>query len=428
MTTNVEQRVTASTPWRVVVCVTGSISAYKAPMIVRRLREQGAEVRVIATPSALQFIGKAALAAASGSPVITGLFDDPAAVEHVEIARTADLIVVAPASADTLARIRIGRADDMLGATILTATCPIIMAPAMHTQMWLNAATQDNVTVLRQRGIDIIEPASGSLTSGDTGVGRLPEPEAIVAHCLTYSPAAQATHNDLADAHILISAGGTHEPIDPVRFVGNASSGRQGVALAQAALSRGARVTLVSANISADVLAPLEGNPNLTILPVITAMEMYNVVRDAGVHADAIIMAAAVADYRPVTVEESKIKKDHSESGGKGLTITMMENPDILASLVSNPVRENQVIMGFAAETGDDTGSVLEHGAAKARRKGATFLAVNPVGDGQGFGNVPNHVTVLNSSGEQMLVTHGSKLDVAQDLIALITNSLREER
>ena len=428
-------------PWRVVVGVSGSIAAYKAPFVVRRLRQAGHEVRVVATDAALRFIGAPALAAVAGRPVSSGIFDDPAAVEHVAVGEWADLVVVAPASADLLARVASGRADDLLTATILTTTAPVVLAPAMHTQMWANPATRENVATLQRRGLSIIHPDSGRLTGADSGEGRLPDPERIVAEALAVLAdrrtrrAGASGSGALSGRHVVVSAGGTREPIDPVRYVGNRSSGRQGVAAACAAAERGARVTLVAANVADDVLAVLATLPReVEVVAVGTAVELHDAVRRAARDADAVIMAAAVADYRPVEVSASKIKKHGLQRGSAAdgsarLTIELVENPDILASLVADPPRrdgERMLTVGFAAETGDAEGDVLAHGAAKARRKGADLLAVNAVGERLGFGDVPNSIVILDNRDHEVARAAGSKIDVARVLIDLVASRLSD--
>ena len=422
-------------PRRVVVGVSGSIAAYKAPFVVRLLRQAGHEVKVVATESALRFIGAPALAAVSGQAVSTGVFDDPAAVEHVAVAERAELVLVAPASADLLARVRAGRADDLLTATILTSQAPVVLAPAMHTQMWLNPATQDNVAVLRERGLTVIEPDSGRLTGKDSGVGRLPEPEQIVSEALAVLDRVPGTKDGarageyggvLTGRHVVVSAGGTREPIDPVRYLGNRSSGRQGCALAVAAVEQGARVTLVQAHVASELLEALP--PSVTVVSAGTAHDMLHAVREAARDADAVIMAAAVADFRPVTVAAAKIKKQASAGAGlddePAMSIELTANPDILTGLVTNPPRVGQIVVGFAAETGDDDGDVFFHGAAKARRKGAHLLAVNAVGEDLGFGDVPNTVVVLDAQGSEVARGQGSKMEVARLLIDLTAGLL----
>lgn len=426
---------TSEGPRRVVVGVSGSIAAYKAPFVVRLLRQAGHEVKVVATESALRFIGVPALAAVSGQAVSTGVFDDPAAVEHVAVAERAELVLVAPASADLLARVRAGRADDLLTATILTSQAPVVLAPAMHTQMWLNPATQDNVAVLRERGLTVIEPDSGRLTGKDSGVGRLPEPEQIVSEALAVLDRVPGAKDGarageyggaLTGRHVVVSAGGTREPIDPVRYLGNRSSGRQGCALAVAAVEQGARVTLVQAHVASELLEALP--PRVAVISAGTAHDMLHAVREAARDADAVIMAAAVADFRPVTVAATKIKKQASArvdlDGELTMSIELTANPDILTGLVTDPPRVGQVVVGFAAETGDDDGDVLFHGAAKARRKGAHLLAVNAVGEDLGFGDVPNAVVVLDAQGSEVARGQGSKMEVARLLIDLTAGLL----
>ena len=417
-------------PRRVVVGVAGSIAAYKAPFVIRLLRQAGHEVKVLATESALRFIGAPTLAAISGRSVSTGVFDDPAAVEHVAVAEWAELVLVAPASADLLARVRAGRADDLLTATILTSQSPVVLAPAMHTQMWFNPATRDNVAVLRKRGLTVLEPDSGHLTGKDSGVGRMPEPERIVSRALTALRQRDEDGNDVVPAesagrlegrHIVISAGGTREPIDPVRYLGNRSSGRQGCALAAAAAEQGARVTLVQAHVASDLLDALP--PGVAVVAAGTAHDMLHAVREAARDADAVIMAAAVADYRPLTVAAAKIKKQAQTASDRRnesvISIELTTHPDILAGLVADPPRSGQIVVGFAAETGDDDGDVLFHGSVKARRKGAHLLVVNAVGETLGFGDVPNSVVVLDAQGSEVARGQGSKTEIARLLIGL---------
>lgn len=421
---------------RVVVGVSGSIAAYKAPFVVRLLRAAGHEVRVVATEAALRFIGAPALAAVSGHPVDTGVFDDPAAVEHVAVGEWAELVLIAPASADLLARLAAGRADDLLTATVLTTTAPVVVAPAMHTQMWLNPATVENVATLRRRGVTVIEPDSGRLTGADSGVGRLPVPERVVAEALaalegTEGDAAAAGTRDLTGRRVVVSAGGTREPLDPVRYLGNRSSGRLGTLIAAEAANRGATVTLVAANVGADVLALAP--TGVRVVPVGTALELEAAVRSACADADAVVMTAAVADFRPAVVSGTKIKKhgldedaasqDGEPPSERPAPIELVENPDVLAGLVARPPRTDggrTLVVGFAAETGDATGDVLAHGAAKARRKGADLLAVNAVGDGVGFGDVDSAVVVLDREGEEVTRVSGSKGHIAEGLVNLI--------
>ena len=450
---------------RIVVGVSGSISAYKATFIIRQLRAAGHEVKVVASAAALKFIGESTLAALSGAPVASQLFSDAGAVEHVAIAEWAQLLLIAPASADLIAKLAVGRADDMLTTTALTTTAPIVISPAMHTQMWQHPATVANVETLRVRGVKVIEPASGRLTGKDSGPGRLPEPEQIVAQALEFlrqSEHSKAASNgggaqvvdavqnqgepsqdqpgqnqpdqdlaaqdlqfsqDLAGKHFVISAGGTREAIDPVRFLGNRSSGRQGTALARAAVERGAHVTLVAANIEAALLAQLP--EQVEVVKVVSALQLRDAVHEAGRSAQVIVMCAAVADFRPKTYAGFKLKKS-TDSGetDKSYTLELVENPDILAGLASQRLNKGQVIVGFAAETGDEHTSALEYGRRKALKKGADLLAVNTVGATSGFGDVANEIHVLDSHGQQVGHSAGSKLQVARDLVELIAQRL----
>ncbi len=386
---------------RVVLGVSGGIAAYKSASLLRLLTAAGHDVRVVPTAAALEFVGRATWEALSGKPVSTGVFDDVPGVEHVRLGAEADLVVVAPATADLLARAAAGLADDLLTATLLTADCPVLMVPAMHTQMWLHAATQANVATLRERGVHILDPDEGRLTGQDSGVGRLPEPEAILAAALTL-----AGPRDLAGRRVVVTAGGTREPVDPVRFLGNRSTGRQGVALARTAALRGADVLLIAANVS----APLDGCSGVQVQQVESAAELHDAVRKASVDADVVVMAAAVADFRPAAVAEHKIKKTDA---GSSMTVELTATPDILAELVAQR-RAGQVVVGFAAETGDDAASVLEHGRAKALRKGADLTVVNAVGPTRGFAVGVNDAMILDSRGAQVAHRSGTKEEVAQ--------------
>ncbi|MCC2308437.1 bifunctional phosphopantothenoylcysteine decarboxylase/phosphopantothenate--cysteine ligase CoaBC [Cellulomonas chengniuliangii] len=389
---------------RIVLGVSGGIAAYKSALLLRLLTEAGHDVRVVPTRASLEFVGAATWEALSGHPVSTEVFEDVAHVPHVALGKSADLVVVAPATADLLSRAATGRADDLLTATLLTARCPVLLVPAMHTEMWEHPATVANVRTLRERGAHVLEPASGRLTGADTGPGRMPDPEVVAAAALALvDPAPDAPPQDLAGRHVVVSAGGTREPLDPVRYLGNRSSGRQGHALAQAARRRGARVTLVAANVG---LPALEG---VETVAVETTEQLRDGVRSAAKDADAVVMAAAVADYRPEASATSKIKK----SGDDPLVLRLVQNPDILAELASERLRPGQVIVGFAAETGDDGASVLDHGRAKALRKGADLMVVNAVGEGRGFGTTDNEVTILDRDAEIVATASGSKDTVA---------------
>ena len=386
---------------RIVLGVTGGVAAYKAALLLRLFTEAGHDVRVVPTESALEFVGAPTWEALSGNPVQTGVFENVPEVPHVKLGQTADLVVVAPATANTLARAAHGLADDLLTNTLLTARCPVVMAPAMHTEMWEHPATVANVAALRERGVLVIEPDSGRLTGADTGPGRLPDPEAIHAICLQVL---QGRPRDLAGQHVVVSAGGTREFLDPVRFLGNRSSGRQGIALAEAALARGATVTLVAANVSVDVPAGAE------VVRVVTTSELREAMLKAAESADAIVMAAAPADFRPAEFADAKIKK---QPDGVAPTIELTENPDILAELVRTRTGSRPVIVGFAAETGDASGSVLDHARAKLARKGCDLLVVNEVGSERTFGQPDNEVTILTAEGSEHPVARAAKSEIA---------------
>ncbi len=398
---------------RVLLGVTGGIAAYKAAFVLRALREAGHRVRVIPTEAALAFVGRPTWEALSGEPVTTSVFEGAEQVDHVALGRSADLVVVAPATADLLARAAAGRADDLLTTTLLTVTSPVLLAPAMHTEMWQHPATVANVATLRSRGVTVLDPDSGRLTGADTGPGRLPEPEAITAAAL-----ALVAPQDLAGRRVVVTAGGTREPLDPVRFLGNRSSGRQGAAIAAEAARRGARVTLLAASVD-DAARRTATHPAVDVVDVETTAELADAVDAAVRDADVLVMAAAVADFRPATTADRKIKKDESAPE----TIELVQNPDILAGVAARP-RERLVVVGFAAETGDPD-EVLQLGRAKARRKGADLLAVNAVGGGRGFGDVDNAVTVLDGTGEPVGEAAGTKQDVARGLWDVVVPRLR---
>ena len=386
---------------RIVLGVAGGIAAYKAVLLLRLLREDGHTVRVVPTRSALEFVGRPTWEALSGEPVTTEVFEQVEQVAHVRIGQEADLVVVAPATADLLARAAAGMADDLLTATLLVARCPVLVAPAMHTEMWQHPATVANVATLRARGVHVLDPASGRLTGPDSGPGRLPEPEQIAGAALSL---VGDRARDLVGRHVVVSAGGTREPLDPVRFLGNRSSGRQGVELARAAHDRGARVTLVAANVTVPV------PPGVDVVRVESGDQLRDAVRAAAKDADVVVMAAAVADFRPVRSATTKIKK---QPGSAPAPIELVETVDVLAELVRDRPRDGQVVVGFAAETGDESGDVLEHGRRKAVRKGADLLAVNAVGVDRGFAVEHNEVTVLDRTGQEVARAAGTKLDVA---------------
>ncbi len=389
----------AAEPVRVLLGVAGGIAAYKSAELLRRLSESGHSVRVLPTASALEFVGAATFEALSGHPVHTGVFVDVPQVPHVRLGQQADLVVVAPATADLLARAAHGRADDLLTATLLTARCPVLMAPAMHTEMWLHPATTDNVALLRSRGVVVMEPASGRLTGADTGPGRLPEPVEIADLCRLLLERAGALPRDLGGRRVVVSAGGTREPLDPVRFLGNRSSGRQGYALAAVAAQRGARVTLVAAH-TADLGEPA----SVDVVRVGSALQLRDAMLAAVKDADAVVMAAAVADFRPGSAAVHKIKK----TGAEPPPLPLLTNPDILVELVGAR-QPGQLIVGFAAETGDETGDALHHGRAKLARKGCDLLVVNAVGDGRAFEVADNAGWLLGADGSEKVLPDGSK-------------------
>jgi len=420
---------------RVVLGVGGGIAAYKVCTLLRLLTESGHDVRVVPTQAALEFVGAATWAALSGHPVSTTVWDDADQVPHVQLGRTAELVVVAPATADLLARAAHGLADDLLTNTLLTARCPVLFAPAMHTEMWQHPATRANVATLRERGAIVLDPASGRLTGGDSGPGRLPEPEAIFAVAgrllagrpeQTAGSAAAAGAagavgvgdltgaagvGDLTGRTVVVSAGGTREPLDPVRYLGNRSSGLQGYALAATAVARGATVTLVAAN------STLPAPAGVDVVPVGTALELREAVLAAAAKADVVVMAAAVADFRPAAASEHKIKKslDPADTGDAPV-VRLVRTPDVLAELVAargSAVPAGAVIVGFAAETGDDAGDVLHHARAKLARKGCDLLVVNDVSHGQVFGAQRNRVTLLTPSGAAVAVPEGGKDEIA---------------
>ncbi|NUL60986.1 bifunctional phosphopantothenoylcysteine decarboxylase/phosphopantothenate--cysteine ligase CoaBC [Brevibacterium luteolum] len=415
----------------IVVGVSGGIAAYKACHVVRALRELGHAVKVVPTDSALTFVGAATWEALSGQPVQTSVFERIDEVEHIRIGQHADLVLIAPATADLIARLRAGRADDLLTATVISTTAPVVLAPAMHTEMWLNPATADNVAVLRERGVHVIEPASGRLTGADSGPGRLPEPEDIVTAALDVHrtrTSGTETEAALTGRRVLVTAGGTREPLDPVRFLGNRSSGKQGIALARAAAGLGADVTLIAANVEDRLLEGL--SDRITVTGIETTAELQHAAQAAQPDADIIIMCAAVADYRPAETAEHKMKK----SGDSGLTIELVQNPDILAGLVDTRAA-GQTIIGFAAETGSPDASAEELAQQKLLRKGCDMLVLNDVSAGQAFDRDDNNLVVYeritadpsqgetagqSASAREVLRTAGSKENVSQEVMAAV--------
>lgn len=386
----------------IVVGVTGGIAAYKTVHLVRLLTKGGHDVTVVPTEDALRFVGLPTWEAISRHAVTTSVHDDVAKVRHVALGQNAELVIVAPATANSIAKMAAGLADDLLGTTLLATEAPVLIAPAMHAEMWRNRATQANITTLRERGVHVVGPADGELAGGDSGPGRMSEPEEIFA-------AAQAllTPGDLAGVHVVVSAGGTREPIDPVRFLGNRSSGRQGAALAAEAAARGAEVTLVSANISGEVLAEVR-HPSIRVVPVGTAAELAEAMKHESSLADVVVMAAAVADYRPAAVSERKLTKE----GGGIPAIELVENEDIVAALASQR-RSGQLVVGFAAETPEDASELLARARRKQQRKGVDLLIVNEVGWERGFESPENAVHILGPHGADAGSASGSKRAVA---------------
>ncbi|MFG2619609.1 bifunctional phosphopantothenoylcysteine decarboxylase/phosphopantothenate--cysteine ligase CoaBC [Streptomyces sp. NPDC048507] len=380
---------------KVVLGVSGGIAAYKACELLRRLTESGHDVRVVPTEASLNFVGEATWAALSGNPASTRVWEGVHEVPHVRIGQHADLVVVAPATADLLAKAAHGLADDLLTNTLLTARCPVVFAPAMHTEMWEHPATRENVATLRRRGAVVVEPAVGRLTGKDTGKGRLPDPEEIFEVCRRVLARGTAGP-DLAGRHVVVSAGGTREPLDPVRFLGNRSSGKQGYALARTAVARGARVTLVAANTA------LPDPAGADVVRVGTALQLREAVLKAAADADAVVMAAAVADFRPARYADGKIKK---QDGREPEPVTLVRNPDVLAEISAERALAGQVVVGFAAETDD----VLSNGRTKLRRKGCDLLVVNEVGAAKTFGSEENEAVILASDGTETPVPYGPK-------------------
>jgi phosphopantothenoylcysteine decarboxylase / phosphopantothenate---cysteine ligase len=403
---------------RVVVGVAGGIAAYKACSVVRQLTEAGHSVRVVPTESALKFVGAATFEALSGQPVRTGVFEDVNEVPHVRIGQEADLVVVAPATADLLARAVAGRGDDLLTATLLTARCPVLFAPAMHTEMWFHPATVDNVATLRRRGAVVLEPASGRLTGADSGAGRLPEPEEITTFAQLLLDRPDALPHDLAGVKVLVTAGGTREPIDPVRFIGNRSSGKQGYAMARVAAQRGADVTLIAGN-----TAGLVDPAGVEVVHIGSAGQLRDAVSKHAPDANVLVMAAAVADFRPTHVAATKIKKS-ADASADAPTIELTRTDDVLAGTVrartDGQLPNMRAIVGFAAETGDANGDVLFHARAKLERKGCDLLVVNAVGEGRAFEVDNNDGWLLAADGNEAALEHGSKTLMASRIVDAI--------
>jgi len=386
---------------RIVLGVGAGIAAYKVCELLRLLTESGHGVRVVPTPEALRFVGAVTWEALSGEPVTTGPFEDVPGVPHVRIGQQADLVFVAPATADLLARAAVGLAPDLLSNVLLTARCPVVYAPAMHTEMWQHPATVANVAMLRSRGALVLEPATGRLTGSDSGPGRLPEPAELYQVAVRVLARGSAgLPADLAGRRVVISAGGTREEIDPVRFIGNWSSGLQGYALARTAAARGAEVTLIAANTA------LADPAGVRVVRVTSACELRDAAAEAAAAADAVVMAAAVADYRPATRSDVKLKK----SGAAPDPIPLAENPDVLRELSTLRRRPGQVIVGFAAETEN----VIANGQAKLAAKGCDLLVVNRVGGGLAFGTADNEAEILAADGQRTSVPRGPKETLAE--------------
>jgi phosphopantothenoylcysteine decarboxylase/phosphopantothenate--cysteine ligase len=409
---------------RIIVGVAGGIAAYKAATVVRQLTEAGHAVRVVPTESALRFIGAATFEALSGNPVHTGVWDDVHEVPHVRIGQEADLVVVAPATADLLARAVAGRADDLLTATLLTARCPVLFAPAMHTEMWLHPATQHNVATLRRRGAVVLEPASGRLTGADSGAGRLPEAEEIstLAHLLLER--GDALPYDMAGVKVLVTAGGTRESIDPVRFIGNRSSGKQGYAMARVMAQRGADVTLIAGN-TAGLIDPA----GVEVVHIGSAAQLRDAVSKHAPDAHVLVMAAAVADFRPSQVETNKIKKSADPDAATPV-IELTRTDDVLAGAVrartDGQLPNMRAIVGFAAETGDANGDVLFHARTKLQRKGCDLLVVNAVGENRAFEVDNNDGWLLAADGTESALEHGSKTLMASRIVDAIVAVLQD--
>ena len=401
----------------IVVGVTGGVAAFKAPIVVRECQRAGHDVYVAATRASLDFVGRSTWEGITSRPVAVDIAGEGRA-EHVELARVADLIIVVPATANSLARLAAGFADDMVSLTVLASDAPIIVAPAMHSNMWLAPATQANVKTLRERGVHVIDPASGALGSGDRGVGRLPEPEEIARVALELLDARDRASRTLAGRTVVVTAGGTREPIDPVRFLGNRSSGRQGLAIASAAARAGASVRMIVANIESALLEALPTGVQVT--RVGSALQMREATIDQVADADALVMTAAVADFRPEATSDSKMKKDPSTEDAP--TIRLVRNPDILAEIGHSEQRP-PLVVGFAAETGTDE-EILAYGADKAARKGADFICLNRVGESVGFGDVPNDIRLLDASGHIAGRYVGSKDEVAAGLVGHMASFL----
>jgi phosphopantothenoylcysteine decarboxylase/phosphopantothenate--cysteine ligase len=398
----------AGSAHRIVVGVTGGIAAYKTVQLVRLLVGDGHEVHVVPTEDALRFVGAPTWEAISRHPVTTSVHDDVAQVRHVALGQSADLVVIAPATANTIAKMAAGLAGDLLGTTLLATKAPVLIAPAMHTEMWQHPATRANIATLQSRGVRLIGPDSGQLTGTDSGPGRMSEPAAIHAEVVRLLEGVR----DLAGLRLVVSAGGTREPIDPVRFIGNRSSGRQGIAVALAAADRGADVTLVAAHVEEGVLATVPDG--IRIAHAGTAAELGERMTELAGDADVVIMTAAVADYRVANVADHKLAK---EDGAPSLEL--VENADILKGIAASR-RDGQTIVGFAAEMPTEDETVIERGIRKRRRKGADLLVVNEVGWEAGFERPDNSVSIIGPDDAVVAEVSGSKREVADALLDAI--------
>ncbi len=380
----------------IILGVGGGIAAYKSCDLLRRLLDLGHHVTVVPTPSSLNFVGKATWEALSGRSVTTEVFESVEEVRHISLAKNSDFVVISPATADLIARLAAGRADDLLTNVVLASTSEILLVPAMHPQMWSNPATSANVETLRSRGVHIMEPEVGALTSGDIGKGRLPDTQQIINHIQMLL----ISSNDLSGKKVLVTAGGTREPIDPVRFIGNRSSGRQGYAIAREAARRGAKVSLIAAN---SQLADIEG---VETIHVETAQEMLSAVEMRFSDCDALFMSAAVADARPTNSKSEKIKKSEYQS------IELVENADILKSILGK--KKNQVIVAFAAETSHDRASAL----AKLESKGADILYLNDISAGDIFNSETTYGEIFKWDGSSIKVAKTTKDTLARELLS----------
>jgi phosphopantothenoylcysteine decarboxylase/phosphopantothenate--cysteine ligase len=379
----------------IILGVGGGIAAYKSCDLLRRLLDLGHKVTVVPTPSSLNFVGKATWEALSGRSVTSEVFESVEEVRHISLARNSDFIVISPATADLIARLAAGRADDLLTNVVLASTSEILLVPAMHPQMWSNPATVSNVETLRKRGFHVLEPDVGALTSGDVGKGRLPETQEIISEIQSLL----SRSNDLAGRSILITAGGTRESIDPIRFIGNRSSGKQGFAIAREAARRGAKVSLIAAN------SQLEDIDGVEVVRVETAEEMLSAVEDRFGSCDVLFMSAAVADARPLQNSDKKLKKSEYRS------IELTENPDILKTL--SVKKSGQIIVAFAAETSHDSASAI----AKLQSKGADILYLNDVSGGDIFNSETTYGEIFQKDGSSTKVAKTTKDTLARELL-----------